>query len=151
MPIQSKKFNDPIFVANIYFLYGETSAALKRYVEYRHPNFGKAIIRVDDVALGRMVYVPDIGKRFPTLYIWLPKWEGNDRSVRTLHHECFHATVAAMQWVGVRLADESEEIYAYYMDALCRDGAKFYDRQAKRERVNARTATAKRVRSGRAH
>ena len=54
------------------------------------------------------------GVTFPTqdgkpIIIWLPNLK--DKGV--ISHELFHATISKMQWAGILLTDDTEEIYAY--------------------------------------
>lgn len=39
-------------------------------------------------------------------------------STGVLVHECFHATVAVMEYVGVKMADESDEAWAYLLQEI---------------------------------
>jgi hypothetical protein len=59
------------------------------------------------------------GVTFPTqdgkpIIIWLPNLE--DKGV--ISHELFHATISKMQWAGISLTDDTEEIYAYELQYL---------------------------------
>jgi hypothetical protein len=37
---------------------------------------------------------------------------------RTIAHECFHAAYGALPQLGIKLSDETEEVYAYAIDNL---------------------------------
>lgn len=59
------------------------------------------------------------GVTFPTqdgkpIIIWLPNLK--DKGV--ISHELFHATISKMQWAGIPLTDDTEEIYAYELQYL---------------------------------
>ncbi len=46
--------------------------------------------------------------------VWLRDFKFDATSIDTLVHEMTHLTFSVMQYVGVTLADESEEAFAYY-------------------------------------
>ena len=59
------------------------------------------------------------GITFPTqdgkpIIIWLPNLKDNG----VISHELFHATINKMQWAGISLTDDTEEIYAYELQYL---------------------------------
>ena len=52
--------------------------------------------------------------------IWMP--DANDISI--INHELLHATIDIMNWAGVPLCDNTEEVYAYELQYLSK---RFYD------------------------
>lgn len=54
---------------------------------------------------------------YSTLYVFV-----GDGRLDTLIHECFHASVRYLAWVGVPLEhDEPNEAYAYFLEYLVRE------------------------------
>lgn len=52
--------------------------------------------------------------------IWMP----NTNDVSVVNHELLHATISIMNWAGVPLSDDTEEVYAYELQYLSKH---FYD------------------------
>jgi hypothetical protein len=56
-----------------------------------------------------------------SIVVWMPKVED-----QIVSHELLHATVAIMNWAGVPLTDQTEEVYAYQLQYLTNE---FYKHQ----------------------
>lgn len=106
---------DPIYDMSVFLLRGPGEPA-RRWINRR--------ITDEDYqgtfAQGKMVFYS--GPRGTALIIWLPSnWTPKTSAcLATLAHECVHGAVAVLQHRGLKLSDESEEAFSYYVGWLFR-------------------------------
>lgn len=107
------KITEPIFRRKMWVVIGEQKKAIKRLgkeKELKDVFFGKSINSHGCVwitAGGRGV-------------LWLENFKGRPQDYDHLCHEIFHLTYGMLDYVGVKLSDESEETFAYYSGFLTR-------------------------------
>lgn len=58
-----------------------------------------------------------------SMVIWMPKVED-----QIVAHELLHATIGIMNWAGVPLTDDTEEVYSYQMQYLTNEFYKHLNR-----------------------
>lgn len=60
-------------------------------------------------------------KQHNAIAIWVQPREWDVEHISVIAHEAFHATTFALDTVGIRLADESDEAFAYYLAWVVRN------------------------------
>jgi len=67
----------------------------------------------DDFVADGLTLSDDLGSTF---VLWFPKETVKDTSI--VHHELFHLTYNILDGCGVKLSDETDEVYAYEIESL---------------------------------
>ncbi len=102
----SKKLDGGTFDADIYIIISEDTSCVKQFA-------------LDSANLE--IQSEDLNARGATFYsygnpimIWFPI----EPSYEILNHELMHTVIFIMQWVGVPLSDDTNEVYAFEMQYL---------------------------------
>lgn len=67
----------------------------------------------DDFVADGLTLSDDLGSTF---VLWFPRACVKDISI--VHHELFHLTYSILSGCGVKLSDETDEVYAYELESL---------------------------------
>lgn len=111
-------WTDAVYSISIVLMCGEWSAALawmnEQFEDVTEENTGAA-------SGAKTVWIERDGGN--ALVLWFPMsfkaTDGDD--LATLAHECFHAAEMVLRNRGLKLSDESDEAYAYYVGYVFRE------------------------------
>lgn len=102
-----KKLADPIYRRHIYLAVGEQKGSLRKLEKVL--GFDEGYLEYDRRRVGSVWSLQE-----GPFIIWFPKLGYNAFDLDTMMHEVFHLTFAALDSVGLKLSDTSEEAFAYY-------------------------------------
>lgn len=116
--IQNWAWSDPLYDVTVVLVRGDSNAAQ----EWLDKKFGD----VNPETVGQWTGAKTLWVERPrgvALVLWFPQWftvkDGTYLSV--LAHESFHAAEFVLRERGLRLTDESDEAYAYYIAWIFRE------------------------------
>lgn len=99
--------NGGIFDQDVHVVITEDTSFARKYVFY---NLDSTVSSKDFDARG--VTFCSIDGKSPI--IWLP----NTKDTGVINHELLHASVDILNWAGIELNEETEEVYAYQLQYL---------------------------------
>lgn len=104
-----KAINDPIFYASFLVQFGgDLNSGIKAYCKKVNEPF--IPLKQNSKRLGHFYAL----KEFKNGVFWFK----DKRDLKTIAHECFHATYHIMEHIDVPLNDSTEEMFAYYLGWL---------------------------------
>lgn len=101
-----RKIDGGTFDADIYIIISDDTACVKQFV-------------LDSANME--IAIEDLNARAVTLYTYgnpIVMWFPEEPSTEILNHELMHVVIFIMQWVGIPLSDETNEVYAFEMQYL---------------------------------
>lgn len=121
-PIKSYTINNPYIVGDTVFtITGGTFDVNLTFVITTDTIKAKKLIRENIVD---SVNMPFGGRGFSTndgqgnMIIYMPVFNATPEDMALLNHELSHTTIAIMQWAGVPLLTDIDEVYAYELAYL---------------------------------
>lgn len=108
------KVKDTVFERDIYCVVGDAVVTLP----YLKKRFG--ISDIGDDEGGSVWHTED-----NTFVLWIEDTGPSPSAIGTRAHEVFHIVKSALDYIGVSLSDESEEVYAYYIGSIMTQLEKF--------------------------
>jgi len=132
---------EPVYGANFVLLYG-TVAELEVYRDAGKPNslshtIGTGMLEDSEGIRGRYLQVAHRdGDDYHAMFVRSDIHEVSKMPVAA--HECFHATTSVLLGRGLKLTNESEEAFAYYISWLLEHYAKLMMPPKKKRRTRRR-------------
>lgn len=101
------RISGTIFDLDVYTVIGVDTAKARTFVNYMFKD-STACITENFENRGTTFYKPG----YPII-MWLPTTIKNIEELSITNHEIFHVVSSLLNWVGIKLSNETEELYAY--------------------------------------
>jgi hypothetical protein len=110
-PLKIIRLFDEIYYKNLIFLVGDIKEA-EKFINRKF----KTSFKFEPCA-GKSI---DFLKSRQTIIIYLEKYKETPDSISILAHECLHAGIFVMEYIGMETNDKNSEALCYLVDSLVR-------------------------------
>jgi hypothetical protein len=112
-PNRIAKFQGTIFDTDVFLVVGQDTLNARRFINFQ---FNGNVAKSEDfVNRGMTFYHPGL-----PIILWIPNPPRSVEELAVLNHEIFHVVTSLLEWAGVPLCEQTEEVYAYTLQYYTR-------------------------------